>query len=292
MSGLDDRELPAEYERLCRQGVTGIDADQLALSIMHGNGNVIIVVDEALSGLTSQQVDSDLARALCHAFHSVRVDGIAFVRTAVDPIRMTYFERDGTHSQMCGNALRCVTRYGTERRYLRADSDVVATDDGLKWVSAADGTIRVALGAAREFQQLGPDRWFVFSSLPHLVLLLDDHDDLDAVDVPTRGAELRYDEALCRQLGHPEGLHVNFVQRLGDGIRVRTYEVGVEDETLACGTGVAGSAYVAHHAWGLPWPVRVTVRGGEMRVDDAERELMISGATGHLFSTASVLMDA
>jgi diaminopimelate epimerase len=82
------------------------------------------------------------------------------------------------------------------------------------------------------------------------------------------------------------------VQRLGDGIRVRTYEVGVEDETLACGTGVAGSAYVAHHAWGLPWPVRVTVRGGEMRVDDAERELMISGATGHLFSTASVLMDA
>jgi diaminopimelate epimerase len=292
MTGLDDHDLPAEYDRLRRRGVTGIDADRLALSIMHGNGNVIIVVDEALSGLADHHVHSDLARELCQAFHSVRVDGIAFVRTTVHPIRMTYFERDGTHSQMCGNAVRCVTRYGTERRYLRADSDVVATDDGLKWVSTADGTIRVALGAGRELQQLSPDRWFVFSGLPHLVLLLDDHDDLDAVDVPTRGAELRYDEALCRRLGHPEGLHVDFVQRYGDGIRVRTYEVGVEDETLACGTGVGGSACVAHHAWGLPWPVRVTVRGGEMRVDDAEQGLLISGVTGHLFSTVSALINA
>jgi diaminopimelate epimerase len=292
MPGFDDHDLPAEYERLRARGVTGIDVDRLALSIMHGNGNVILVVDETLSGLSGHEVGSDLARELCQAFHSVRVDGIAFVRTTVRPIRMTYFERDGTHSQMCGNALRCVTRYGTERGYLRPDSDVVATDDGPKWVSAADGTIRVALGAGRELQQLAADRWFVFSGLPHLVLLLDDADDLDAVDVPREGAALRYDDALCRQLGHPEGLHVDYVQRHGDGIRVRTYEVGVEDETLACGTGVGGSAYVAHHAWGLPWPIRVTVRGGEMRVDDAEQGLLISGVTGHLFGTVPALTNA
>ena len=115
------------------------------------------------------------------------------------------------------------------------------------------------------------------------MLLLDDLDDLDAVDVKTAGAALRYDDQLCRQLNHPEGLHVDFMQRHRDGIRIRTYEVGVEDETLACGTGVAGSAYVAHRVWDLPYPLRVGVRGGEMKVDEAEHGLLISGVTGHLF---------
>jgi diaminopimelate epimerase len=61
-----------------------------------------------------------------------------------------------------------------------------------------------------------------------------------------------------------------------------TCSTGVEDETLACGAGVAGSAYVAHRVWGLPYPLRVGVRGGEMQVDEAEHGLLISGVTGHL----------
>jgi len=284
MLELDRRFLDAEYGDLCRRGVPGIRAERLVFSVMHGNGNVILVVDEALSGLADVEIHSDLARELCGSFRSVRVDGVAFVRTAAEPVRMTYFERDGTHSQMCGNALRCVTRYGTEQGYLRADSDVVMTDDGPKWVSAAGSAIRAAVGAGREFQQVATDRYFVFSGLPHLVLLLGDLDDLDAVDVKTAGAALRYDDRLCRRLNHPEGLHVDFMQRQRDAIRVRTYEVGVEDETLACGTGVAGSAYVAHRVWGLPYPVRVAVRGGDMQVEESEHGLLISGTTGYLFS--------
>ena len=283
MLDLDRRTLHAEYADLRRREVHGIAADQLSFSIMHGNGNVILVVDEALSGLSAAGIGSDLARELCGSFRSVRVDGIAFVRTATGPVRMTYFERDGTHSQMCGNALRCVTRYGTEQGYLRVGSDIVMTDDGPKWVSAVDGTIRVAVSAGREFQQVAADQYFVFTGLPHLVLLLGELDDLDAVDVKADGAALRYDDRLCRQLNHPEGLHVDFMKRDRAGIRIRTYEVGVEDETLACGTGVAGSAYVAHRVWMLPYPLRVTVRGGEMRVDETERGLLISGITGYLF---------
>ena len=283
MLDLDRHCLQAEYEDLRRRGVAGITVERLTFSIMHGNGNVILVVDEALSGLSGGEIGSDLARELCGSFRAVRVDGIAFIRTATQPVRMTYFERDGTHSQMCGNALRCVTRYATEQGYLRADSGVVMTDDGPKWVSAAGGAIRVAVGAGREFQRVAEDRYFVFSGLPHLVLLLDDLDDLNAVDVKTAGAALRYDDRLCRQLNHPEGLHVDFMQRHRDGIQIRTYEVGVEDETLACGTGVAGSAYVAHRVWGLPYPLRVGVRGGEMQVDEAGHGLLISGVTGHLF---------
>jgi diaminopimelate epimerase len=284
--------LRAEYDLLLRRGVPQIAVERLSFSIMHGNGNVILVVDEALSGLAGPEIDSDLARELCESFRAVRVDGIAFVRTACRPLRMTYFDRDGTNASMCGNALRCVTEYGTEQGYLRTDDDIIMTDDGAKWVSAAGGAVRVSVGAGREFQRVAADRYFVFSGVAHLVVLLGDDEDLDAIDVKNAGAALRYDARLCRQLNHPEGLHVDFMQRHRDGIKIRTYEVGVEDETLACGTGSAGSAYVAHRAWGLPYPLRVTVRQGELRVEETGHGLIISGVTGRLFDAAAILREA
>ena len=225
MLNVDTDALSADYDSLRRRGVPGIDVDRLAFSIMHGNGNVILVVDEALSSLSGPEIGSDLARELCESFHAVRVDGIAFVRTSIRPVRMTYYDRDGTNASMCGNALRCVTRYGTERGYLQAGADIIMTDDGPKWVCAAGGRIRVSLGAGREFQRVAADRYFVFTGVAHLVVLLDDSQDLEALDVKTAGAALRYDDRLCRQLNHPEGLHVDFMQRDPGGIRIRTYEV-------------------------------------------------------------------
>ena len=283
MIDVDPRALQADYDNRRMRGVPGIDAELLTFSVMHGNGNVILVVDETLSGLSAPDVGSALARELCESFTAVRVDGAAFVRIVEGPVRMTYFDRDGTNASMCGNALRCVTRYGTERGYLRGGADVVLTDDGPKWVSAAGGAIRVALGPGREFQRVTADRYFVFSGVAHLVVLLDDRQDLDAIDVRTEGAALRYDDRLCHRLNHPEGLHVDFMQRYEDGVRIRTYEVGVEDETRACGTGSAASAYVAGQVWGLPYPIRVVVRDGEIQVDESEHGLLISGVTAHLF---------
>jgi diaminopimelate epimerase len=294
MLDVDRHALRADYDNLRRRGVPGfdIDVELLAFSVMHGNGNVILVVDETLSGLSAHEIGSDLARELCESFTAIRVDGIAFVRIVDEPVRMTYFDRDGTNASMCGNALRCVTRYGNERGYLREDADVVMTDDGPKWVSAAGGGTRVALGAGREFQRVADDRYFVFSGVAHLVVLLDDRQDLDAIDVRTAGAALRYDDRLCRRLNHPEGLHVDFAQRYEDGIRIRTYEVGVEDETRACGTGSAASAYVANRVWDLPYPVRVVVREGEIQVEETGHGLVIGGVTEHLFGNIPALGHA
>ncbi|HEU5331154.1 MAG TPA: diaminopimelate epimerase [Actinocrinis sp.] len=282
MLDLDYHALQADCDNLRLRGVPGIDADLPAFSVMHGNGNVILVVDETLSGLSAGDIGSDLARDLCESFTAIRVDGVSFVRLVEGPVRMTYYDRDGTNASMCGNGLRCVTRYCSERGYLRDGADFIMTDDGPKWVSAAGGAIRVALGAGREFQQVASDRYFVFSGVAHLVVLLHDHQDLDALDVRAEGAALRYDDELCRRLNHPEGLHVDFMQRFEDGVRIRTYEVGVEDETRACGTGSAASAYVASRVWGLPYPVRVVVREGEIHVEESEHGLIISGVTGHL----------
>ena len=282
--GLDARALQADYERLLASPALGALASRLAFSVMHGNGNMILLVDEARSGLVRSDIGSDLARELCEAFRAVQVDGITFVRAGEGPVTMTYFDRDGTNATMCGNGLRCVTQYGVERGYLRSDADTVMTDDGPKWVSAAGGRIRVSMGMAREFQRAAERWYFVFTGVAHLVVLVDEGQDLDAIDVPAEGAALRYDEALCRRLNHPEGLHVDFMQRAATGgIRIRTYEVGVEDETRACGTGAAASAYVARQVWGLSYPLRVAVRGGLMRVEETADGLLISGVTAHLF---------
>ncbi|WP_018680613.1 diaminopimelate epimerase [Actinokineospora enzanensis] len=278
---IDPRALELDRERLHGRMAQGVDLGRLTYALMHGNGNVILVVDADRSDLSPSDVDGALAREICRTFTAIRVDGIAFLSGVDDFLRMTYFEGDGMHSQMCGNALRCVTRYCTERGYLSPDEDFVSTDDGLKWVSAAGGQVRVALGEAREFRQVDTDRWFVFSALPHLVVQVD---DLDAVDVKTEGARLRFDTLLCRALDHPEGIHVDFVQRDGDVVRIRTYEPGTEDETLACGTGVGGTAYVANRVWGMPFPIRVIPRGGEMAVDLSEHGLLISGTIGYLLT--------
>jgi diaminopimelate epimerase len=288
-TALDSTALQADYDRLrACPALSGV-ADRLAFSVMHGNGNMILVVDEALSGLSISDIGPGLARELCEAFRAVRLDGVSFVRTGDGPVQMTYFDRDGTNATMCGNGLRCVTRYGTERGYLRTDADTVMTDDGPKWVSAADGRIRVSLGTGREFQRVADDWYFVFTGVAHLVVLVDASKDLDAIDVAGEGAALRHDDHLCRRLNHPEGLHVDFMQRDFGGIRIRTYEVGVEAETRACGTGVAASAYVASRVWGLPYPLRVVVRGGQMRAEETEEGLLISGVTAHLFGNVGRL---
>ncbi len=280
MLTIDRPSLDRDYAGLVGKTVNGVSLGQLRFSIMHGNGNVIVVADEALSGLTSPSVDGTMARAVCESFRAVQIDGIAFLRRNGGRVKMTYFERDGTHSQMCGNALRCSTRYCQDRGCLPSEA-VIATDDGDKWVRTADGVIKVALGPGREFRKVTHDQYFVFSGLPHLVVLVD---DLDSIDVKTAGAALRYDEALCLLLEHPEGLHVDFMRRDPAGVSIRTYEVGSEDETLACGTGVAGSAFVANMVWGLPLPVSVRTRGGVMTVEDGEHGLVISGVIEYLFS--------
>ena len=174
MPDLDRHALQAEYDDLRLRGVPGIDVELLTFSIMHGNGNVILVVDEALSGLSAAR--SEATSPENSASRSVGAGGRRRLRPdrRCGPVRMTYFDRDGTNASMCGNALRCVTRYGTEQGYLRAGADVVMTDDGPKWVSAAEGAIRVALGAGREFQRVAADQYFVFSGVAHLVVLLDE----------------------------------------------------------------------------------------------------------------------
>jgi diaminopimelate epimerase len=251
-------------------------------SVLHGNGNVIALVelsgdsDDPLSVLRSATI------TVCDIVRSVRVDGVLFLYPRHRRgLRMIFFDRDGTWEPMCGNGLRCLTRYAADLGILTGAGTVV-TDDGSRQVRADDAEVEVTLGPPRELVRLSDESWFVYSGVPHLVVFLPDLDQLDRTDVRTVGARLRHDTVLCGELGHPEGVHVDFAAMGEAGIHVRTYEVGVEDETSCCGTGVAATGYVACQAGRVDLPTEVHTRGGRVRVDHRDGLLWIAGEVGYL----------
>jgi diaminopimelate epimerase len=274
------RVIEDEYPGFCHRTANGVRFGQLRFCVMLANGSVLLILDEILSQLNPYLRDDVLARAICRSLRAVRVTGISFVRATTERVRMAYFQRNGTRSQLCGNALRCTALYASERGFL-TDEGFIGTDDGEKWVSISGGRVTVALGGGRGFRTVGEQRYFVFTGLPHVVIPVA---ELETVDVREQGAVLRFDERLCTRVGHP-GFHVDFMRREGqDEIGIRTYEEGVDDETPACGTGAAASAFVAARLWEMCYPVRVRTRAGAIVVGENEHGLLIGGGIAHLFS--------
>lgn len=258
-------------------GLTGVEH----AAVLQGNGNVIAVIELAAREQHPREVLTSAAVAVATAVRSVRVDGVLFFYPRhPDGLRMVFHDRDGTWEAMCGNGLRCLARYAADRGLI-AGSGVVVTDDGPKVVRVDGEDVEVVLGAQRQVRRLAPDRWFAYNGVAHLVVFVGP-DELGRIDVPVEGARLRYDAALCTELGHPHGVHVNFAAVEPGGLAVRTYEVGVEDETSCCGTGVTASAALAALSGRVRLPVAVRTPGGLLRVSRQGRDLTLAGPTGYL----------
>lgn len=236
---------------------------RLAFTKMNGAGNDFVMLDNRSRALSLSR--EQIAR-LCDRHRGVGADGLLVVEppaTEEAPLRMRYYNRDGGEAEMCGNGARCFARFAQR---LRACGERVAfeTMAGLVRAEIEGERVRIALSAPRDLSlgrklRLSAGEAEVHSvntGVPHAVLLVD---EVERVDVAALGREIRRHAAFA-----PAGTNANFVQRLEENaIRIRTYERGVEAETLACGTGVAASALIAHARWGLPSPVRVRAQGGD-----------------------------
>lgn len=236
---------------------------RLAFVKMNGAGNDFVLLDNRSReiSLSREQIER-----LCDRHRGVGADGLLLVEPPATPaaqLRMRYYNRDGGEAEMCGNGARCFARFA---RRLGACGTSVAFDTKAGLVRAAfEGEgVRVALSDPRDLK-LGrrialsrgeTEVHSVNTGVPHAVVFVDDVED---VDVAALGREIR-----CHAEFAPSGTNANFIQHLdGGAIRVRTYERGVEAETLACGTGVAASALIAHAQLGMPSPVAVRVQGGD-----------------------------
>ena len=233
---------------------------------MTGSGNDFVIVDGRVSA-PEQWSTSDI-RAACARGTGVGADGVVFLLPGSAPgsVRMIYFNSDGSRAAMCGNAALCSTRLagrlglaGTSDMRLETDagtydSRVAPAPDqaelGLAPMAAPRAVEQILLGAGERRLALG------LVGVPHLVLVVE---NVDRIDIMGRGRELRTHPALG-----PEGANVNFLSPAGDagGWRMRTYERGVEAETLACGTGSVAAA-CALDAWELsPLPTVIHTRSG------------------------------
>lgn len=251
-----------------------------------GAGNDFVLIDGRSGNFNP---DRETVARLCDRHFGVGADGLMILEDDSEggEFRMRYFNADGGESTMCGNGGRCIALFalhlgicGEFKRFNSIDGfhEVRLTPRGedAAWVEL--GMINVE-GVVRNGKM-----FFLNTGSPHLVVFVD---DVDAVDVFREGGRLRHDE----RFASGGGTNVNFVDIKGNGeIRVRTFERGVEDETLACGTGVT-AASIATRLYAQPQTdrFRITARGGELGVTFSDaggekfRNVVLSGPARRVF---------
>ena len=230
---------------------------------MNGAGNDFILLDNRRGDL--RLTPAQVAR-LCHRQRGIGADGLLLLvpsRRGQADWAWDFYNSDGSTADMCGNGARCFARFiqsvtgATERTSFETGAGVITARFQGERVTinlTAPHTLRLgeivpAAGAKLTVHSLN-------TGVPHAVVFVP---DADKAMVQALGAEIRYHEHF-----KPKGTNVNFAQVLGPNhIRVRTYERGVEGETLACGTGVTASALVSARVHGFQSPVRVQVQGGD-----------------------------
>ncbi|MBC8085778.1 MAG: diaminopimelate epimerase [Phycisphaerae bacterium] len=233
---------------------------------MTGSGNDFVVFD-------ARDVDGQLVtrpeviQAICNRHNGIGADGIVLIEPKPDgaDARIHYFNSDGSAADLCGNATLCSTAMAVELELGSADALSLWTDAGLIHSRISQGTPEIDLEPVRKVSaaadielEAGEIRiGFAVAGVPHLVVLCD---DVAAIDVARRGAQLRR-----HPWTGPPGANVNFVSRRGDvGWRYRTFERGVEGETLACGTGSIAAAILLV-TWNLDGsPVELWTSSGRM----------------------------
>lgn len=231
---------------------------------MSGSGNDFILIDHRKPFIEVDQM-AEFARKVCRRRVSVGADGLIFVEPSENAdFRWRFFNADGSEAEMCGNGGRCVARFA----FLKGITGPHLTFETVAGIlSAQVNGRRVKLEMTRPHSLRLNERLSVegeyrtLSSLntgvPHAVMFVE---DLEAIDVTRMGRAIRTHPHYA-----PAGTNVNFVRlEKGGQLSIRTYERGVEEETLACGTGTVASALIAAFEGFVTSPVRVKTRGGEV----------------------------
>lgn len=235
----------------------------IAFTKMHGSGNDFIVIDHRDGGIADIAA---FARLVCRRRIGVGADGLVLIESDQDThFSWRYINADGSDGDMCGNGAMCGARFAVEHGIAPTDC-AFATASGVVHAEVDLDSGRVSLAMpdaqvrdrAMRLDAVEPDlSWSrIDVGVPHVVAFIEDADAVP--DLERWGRSIRHHPALA-----PEGANVNIVHRIDDrAIRMRTYERGVEAETLACGTGAIASAIAASIHLSVEQPVSVITSSG------------------------------
>ncbi|HBC78820.1 MAG TPA: diaminopimelate epimerase [Bacteroidales bacterium] len=229
----------------------------IAFNKYQGAGNDFIMIDNRNGQFNPE--DFKLINKLCDRRFGIGADGLILITNSDEfDFEMIYFNSDGYRGTMCGNGGRCAADFAIKSNIAGNQMKFNAAD-GVHDAEALDGLIRLKMNDVKETRTVA-ENYFINTGSPHYVLFTN---GLDNLDVFQEGSKLRWSEEF-----QPGGTNVNFVETEKDGIYVRTFERGVEDETLSCGTGVTASAIASvltgHFVRG---PINVRTKGGNLRVE-------------------------
>lgn len=245
---------------------------------MQGAGNDFIMIDNR-RGLVADERKRAFAVHFCPRALAVGADGVIFLEN--DPetgLRWDFYNADGSSAEMCGNGARCFALFAQACglvqpgeafgfRTLAGIIQAELTTSGRAKIRLTDAPAPMQ---TPELEICGKKMrlYFINTGVPHAVLPVE---DIEALPLREYGAAIRYHEHFS-----PKGTNANFICQRGDEVFIRTYERGVEDETLACGTGSVAAAIVAGECYGLKSPIRVRPRSGDTLNISYQRGKVIS----------------
>ena len=248
---------------------------ELQFTKYQGTGNDFVLIDNRLGVFPKD--DLELVRKLCDRKFGIGADGLMLIESSEEEdFHMIYFNSDGSKS-LCGNGSRCSIHFAHALGIIPEQTRFITTD-GAHDAFLKNGWVHFQLHDIDQVSEAGED-YFVENGSPHHVKFVE---DVEAFDVFSNGASIRYSDNY-----QPEGTNVNFIEMTEEGIKVRTYERGVENETLSCGTGVTAAAIVAAIK-GKSSPVRVQTKGGDLEVSferdgDTFKNVFLAGPATPVF---------
>jgi diaminopimelate epimerase len=234
----------------------------LRFTKMNGAGNDFVLIDNR-SG--AHKFSQRQIAFLCDRHRGVGADGVLLVEPPAGKadFRMRYYNRDGGEAEMCGNGARCFTRFVNKITGVFSDVSF-ETQAGVIQAQLDGELVRLAmsqphglvLGRTLDVSGVKLATHFINTGVPHVVTCVD---ELESTPVQTWGAQIRHHPAF-----RPNGTNVNFIKEIEPGkIAIRTYERGVEAETLACGTGVTAAGLIYAALNNAMSPVHLLARGGD-----------------------------
>jgi len=241
---------------------------------LHGNGNDFILVDEFDRVVVPEELKGQFAEIYCDRRFGIGADGVIYLsKSDTSEIKMRLLQPDRSEAEMCGNGIRCLVKHAYDSGYVR-DSCSVETgagemrvmmgyrgDEFMATISMAEPKFDrkdiPATGEGEYRERINNfDVYAVNTGVPHAVIPVQ---SVESIDVATVAPPIRNHGSFIN------GANVNFVEKTGeDSIRIRTFERGVENETLSCGTGATASAAVMHRRGLVGETVQVETEGGPL----------------------------